>query len=160
VQSEDYLQAFEQLNRLNLKKTQQREIVRVLFHCCLAEKTFNPYYALVCQRLVKFDPTNYRYTVKYVIWDYLKGLDTLSITKVVNLSRMCGFLLAHEDIPMHFFKVIDFTDVKNLSKPTVLFLHLMLQAVLDAIEQVEQLKIVFAKGLQDVKNVTLVKGLT
>jgi nucleolar MIF4G domain-containing protein 1 len=134
VQSEDYLQAFEQLNRLNLKKTQQREIVRVLFHCCLAEKTFNPYYALVCQRLVKFDPTNYRYTVKYVIWDYLKGLDTLSITKVVNLSRICGFLLAHEDIPMHFFKVIDFTDVKNLSKPTVLFLHLMLQAVLDAID--------------------------
>ena len=38
VQSEDYLQAFEQLNRLNLKKTQQREIIRVLFHCCLSEK--------------------------------------------------------------------------------------------------------------------------
>lgn len=55
VQSEDYLQAFEQLNRLNLKKTQQREIIRVLFHCCLSEKTFNTFYALLCQRFIKFD---------------------------------------------------------------------------------------------------------
>jgi nucleolar MIF4G domain-containing protein 1 len=48
VQSEDYLQAFESLNRLNLKKTQQREIIRVLVHCCLGEQTYNAFYALVC----------------------------------------------------------------------------------------------------------------
>ena len=131
VQSEDYLQAFEQLNRLNLKKTQQREIIRVLFHCCLSEKTFNTFYALLCQRYVKFDQQNYRYTVKYVIWDYLKGLDALTISKVANLARLCGFLVAHEDIPMHFFKVIDFTNARELSKPTVAFLHLMLQSVFD-----------------------------
>lgn len=35
---------------------------------------------------------------------------------------------------MHFFKVIDFSDKEELSKPTVLFLHLMLQAVIDAVE--------------------------
>ena len=103
------MQAFEQLNRLNLKKTQQREIVRVLFHCCLSEKSYNPFYALVCERFVKFDATNYRYTVKYVIWDYLKGLDSLSIQKVVNLSNICGYLASQQAIPMHFFKVIDFS---------------------------------------------------
>ena len=55
VNSDDYLQAFEQLMRLNLKKTQQREIIRVLMHCCLNEKTYNPYYALLAQRLIKYD---------------------------------------------------------------------------------------------------------
>merc|ERR1712060_683441 len=108
---------------------------------------FNAFYAHLCQRLIKFDPTNYRYTVKYVIWDYLKTLDTLSIQKVVNLSRICGFLAANQDIPLHFFKVIDFST--NLPQPTTLFLHLLLQAILDQFDasQTENLKIVFAKGL-------------
>jgi nucleolar MIF4G domain-containing protein 1 len=47
VGSEDYLEAFEKLNQLNLKKTQSREIVRVLLHCCLNEKTYNPFYTLL-----------------------------------------------------------------------------------------------------------------
>lgn len=160
VSSEDYLQAFEQLSRLGLKKTQQREIIRVLFHCCLSEKSFNAFYALLCQRFIKFDPTNYRYTVKYAIWDYLKGLDTLSIKKVLNLSRLCGFLLAHEDIPLHFLKVIDFSS-NALTKPTVLFLHLLLQAVLDEAADEDKLRTVFVKGLRDEgqKNASFVTGL-
>jgi nucleolar MIF4G domain-containing protein 1 len=56
VGSEDYLEAFEKLNSLNLKKTQQREIVRVLLHCCLNEKTYNKYYTLLAQRFIQFDP--------------------------------------------------------------------------------------------------------
>lgn len=115
---------------------------------------------MVCERFIKFDPTNYRYTVKYVIWDYLKGLDQLSIQKVVNLSRICGYLVGQEAIPMHFFKVIDFSTKEQLSKPTVLYLHLMLQAVMDSVEQTEQLKIVFVKGLKDQKNQSFVNGLT
>lgn len=98
-----------------------------------------------------------------MVWDYLKGLDSLTITKVVNLASLCGFLVAHEDIPMHFFKVIDFADQKNLSKPTVMFLHLMLQAVFDQLEDTEKLKIVFVKALKEDdngKNRTFVNGLT
>ena len=79
----------------------------------------------------------------------MKGLDSLTIPKVVNLARLCGFLVAHEDIPMHFFKVIDFTDVQKLSKPTVMFLHLTLQAMFDELDDIETLKIVFVKGLKD-----------
>ena len=160
VQSDDYLQAFEQLNRIGLKKTQQREIIRVLFHCCISEKSYNQFYALLCQRFIKYDPTNYRYTVKYVIWDYMKSLDTLSIKKVVNLSRLCGFLIANEDVPLHFFKVIDFNAAK-ISKPTELFLHLMLQAVVDMAPDGDKLRIIFVKGLKDESNKheSFVKGI-
>ncbi len=119
-----------------------------MFHCCLSEKQFNSFYALLCQKFIKFDPTNYRYTVKYAIWDYLKGLDSHSIQKVVNLGRLCGYLVANEDIPLHFLKVIDFSEA-SLSKPTTLFLHLALQAILEEAKDIESLKVVFVKGLRD-----------
>ena len=57
VGAEDYLQAFENCQRLNLKKQQQREIIKVLTHCCINErKMFNPYYALLAHRLIKENP--------------------------------------------------------------------------------------------------------
>ena len=46
--AEDYLQAFENVTRLNLRKQQEREIVKVLVHCCVNEKkVFNKFYALL-----------------------------------------------------------------------------------------------------------------
>ena len=48
VSSEDYVQAFENLTRLNLKKQQEREIIKVLVHCCVQEKNlFNRFYGLL-----------------------------------------------------------------------------------------------------------------
>lgn len=48
VGAEDYLQAFENVTRLNLRKQQEREIVKVLVHCCVNEKkVFNKFYALL-----------------------------------------------------------------------------------------------------------------
>jgi len=91
----------------------------------------------------------------------MKSLDTLSISKVVNLGRLCGFLIANEDIPIHFFKVIDFSEGK-LSKPTELFLHLMLQAVVDKAPDADKLRIIFVKGLKDEseKYQNFVKGIS
>jgi nucleolar MIF4G domain-containing protein 1 len=131
VNSEDYLQAFESLVRLNLKKSQQREHIRVLLHCCLSEKNFNPFYFMLCQKLIRYDAQNYRYTFKYALWDYLKGLDTMSITKVVNLGKLSARLISSDDIPLHFLKVIPFSDTQKLTKSTALFLHLTLQEVLE-----------------------------
>ena len=38
MQASDYLEAFENCEKLNLKKEQQREIIKVAMHCCVAEK--------------------------------------------------------------------------------------------------------------------------
>lgn len=57
VGADDYIQAFENCIRLNLKKEQEREIIKVLLHCCLSEKSgFNKFYALLAQRLAKYQP--------------------------------------------------------------------------------------------------------
>ena len=73
MQSSDYLEAFENCEKLNLKKEQQREIVKVAMHCCVAEKDqFNKFYALLLQKLIKFNPMSYKYSFQYTLWDYLK----------------------------------------------------------------------------------------
>ncbi|XP_069047088.1 nucleolar MIF4G domain-containing protein 1 isoform X2 [Lepisosteus oculatus] len=53
--SEDYLDAFEKLLRLGLKDQQEREIVHVLMDCCLQEKTFNAFYAVLGEKFCAYD---------------------------------------------------------------------------------------------------------
>lgn len=125
MSSDDYLHAFEQLMHLNLKKTQEREIVRILVNCCQAEKNYNPFYEMLAIKLCSYD-ANFKYTFKYCLWDYLKDLERLEVKQIVHLSKLFGRLMATE-LPLHFLKVLDF---EQLSKPQVLFLHLMLESLL------------------------------
>lgn len=40
---------------LGLKNQQERDIIHVLLHCCLQEKEFNPYYAVLAQKFCECD---------------------------------------------------------------------------------------------------------
>jgi len=53
--AEDYLDAFEKIHHLGLKNHQQREVIYVILNCCIQEKKFNPYYAVLAQRLCESD---------------------------------------------------------------------------------------------------------
>lgn len=53
--AEDFLDAFEKLQRLNLKDGQEKEIIHVLMNCCLQENNFNPYYAVLAQKFCDYD---------------------------------------------------------------------------------------------------------
>lgn len=53
--AEDYLDAFEKIHHLGLKNQQQREVIYVILNCCIQEKKFNPYYAVLAQRLCDSD---------------------------------------------------------------------------------------------------------
>ncbi|KAK9455119.1 hypothetical protein V1511DRAFT_459159 [Dipodascopsis uninucleata] len=72
--SEDYIDATDRLTRLKLKRTQEREIPRVLLHCCASEKKFNPFYAYVGSNLCKQHPL--KKTFQFTLWDYFKVLDS------------------------------------------------------------------------------------
>ena len=79
---------------MNLTEIQQREIVRVLLHCCgnvrnvflssydlltqaigfaLQEKVYNPYYTLICQELCRFSHSH-KITLQFCLWDFLREL--------------------------------------------------------------------------------------
>lgn len=42
-------------HRLGLKDQQEREIVHVLVDCCLQEKTYNPFYALLAGKFCAYE---------------------------------------------------------------------------------------------------------
>lgn len=55
MSAEDYLDAFEKLHHLGLSERQGREIIHVILSCCLQEKNFNPYYAVLAQKFCDYD---------------------------------------------------------------------------------------------------------
>lgn len=52
------MDGFQKLVRLGLKDVQEREAVHVLVDCCLQEKSYNPYYAHLAQKLCEFKKAN------------------------------------------------------------------------------------------------------
>lgn len=73
--------------------------------CCLAEKNYNRFYALLSEKLLT--DVNYKYTFKYALWDYIKSIGNLEVRQILNLSKIYGALMV-KSLPLHFLKVIDF----------------------------------------------------
>ena len=135
--------------------------MRILVNCCQAEKNYNPFYEMLAMKLCSHD-ANFKYTFKYCLWDYLKDLERLEVKQIVHLSKLFGRLMATE-LPLHFLKVLDFD---QLSKPQVLFLHLMLESLLSNCTDTQAVKIVFERGFLvgkdegSEKMLHLIKGLS
>lgn len=152
VSAEDYVQAFENVTRLGLKKQQEREIVKVLIHCCVNEKKmFNKFYGLLASRLCKYDPQSFKYSFKYTLWDYLKSLQNYDLRQIANLARLFGMLFGAGDLPLHFLKVLDFSNLEDgsgqtLSKPQQLFLYLAFDELFTTHPK-EDVRKVFLKSL-------------
>ncbi|KAF9982061.1 suppressor of glycerol defect [Mortierella antarctica] len=159
MSSEDYIDAFERLIKLNLKEVQQREIVRVLLHCAGNEMVHNPYYTLVGQRLCQHDHS-FKITFQYSLWDLLRemgatdvggmekvkdgqviGLDDgssggkkVALRRIVNISRMYSFLITSHDLSLVMLKTVTFTSLP--SQPTMFFQLLMTNIILSSQPQV------------------------
>lgn len=125
----DCLDAVERLLRLGLKSKQEREIVRVILHCCGQEKDFNPYYVTLGVKLCERDPS-YKFSFQLAFWDQFKQFHDASNAKprrLFNLaSLLAGLLTARIDttdgrtdqkrieigcLSLSCLKVIDFTQL-------------------------------------------------
>ncbi|CAH3015813.1 unnamed protein product [Porites evermanni] len=125
--SEDYIDAFEKLLRLNLKDAQTREVIHVLIDCCVQERTYNPYYAYLGQKFCEYN-RSYQVTFQYSFWDKLKVVGDLASHSVDNLSCLMSHLIATRALSLAILKVVNFVE---LDKPSVrlftsLFRHLLL----------------------------------
>ncbi|TEB34519.1 ARM repeat-containing protein [Coprinellus micaceus] len=137
MSSEDYVDACDRLSQLNLTEVQQREIVRVLLHCCGNEKSYNPYYTLICQHLCK-QSHSYKITVQFCLWDFLRdlgeskvggaellkgskdddGFDVKSIskTRMRNVAKSYAWWIARDAVTLMILKPVDFTILKPQTK--------------------------------------------
>ncbi|KAH9972824.1 armadillo-type protein [Lactifluus volemus] len=134
MSSDDYVDACERLAQLNLTEVQQREVVRVLVSCCGNEKSYNPYYAFVCQHLCQTSHS-YKITLQYCLWDFLRDLGEASVggaevlkhlkgndddlnskiisaTKMHNVANAYAWWVAKDCVTLSVFKPVDFTVLK------------------------------------------------
>ncbi|KXS18677.1 ARM repeat-containing protein [Gonapodya prolifera JEL478] len=108
--SEDYVDAFEKLMKLNLKNKQEREIVRVLIHCCAMERRYNPYYSLLSNRLCGYS-VSFKVTYQFTLWDEFKELAEVSDIdkalkrRIVNIAKLYGYLIAEGALALMVLKV-------------------------------------------------------
>ncbi|KAJ2853600.1 suppressor of glycerol defect [Coemansia erecta] len=145
LSSEDYADAFERLLRLDLKKTQVREVVRVVLHCCGQEAAYNPYYTLVAFKLCCYH-SSYRLTMQYALWDFLRemgeadvgglsrvdqGEDDASgvavpLRRIVNVAKLFAWLVDKQALSLLVLKTVTFASV---GKQARIFFQVMFSTI-------------------------------
>lgn len=162
MSAEDYIDALTKLDKLQLKKSQEREIPRILIHCVSVEPSWNPYYGLLAHKLSAAH--SYRKTFQFMFWDILKEFEKTSDTsdgeeedffgfdnnnddddsdtklkKIYNLGRFFGYLMTEGSLPMYSLRNINFLVASNDTK---LFLEIILVTFLDQIAKKSQVSLV------------------
>ncbi|KAI4456503.1 cell cycle control protein cwf22-related [Holotrichia oblita] len=146
MSAEDYLDAFEKLLRLGLKNQQEREIIHVILHCCLQEKQFNPYYAILTQKFCEYD-RKFQMIIKYSIWDKVKTLSDCSASQISNLAKLLTHLFLEKGLSISTLKVVEFGE---LDKITLRFIRQILLGIL-LCEETDSCVAVFEKVAQSDK---------
>lgn len=124
MSANDYIDAVTKIDKLGLKRAQQKEVPRILLHCAGIEPAWNPYYGLLASKLC--EGHIHRKLFQFMLWDLLKELDGTqddfsdpedhigfnddesTLKRTLNLGRLFGFLFAQESIPLHLLKNINF----------------------------------------------------
>ena len=129
--------AYLRLQKLGLKKKQEEEIPKVLFHCSSAEKSYNPFYTLVARRVCS--DRKLRMGFQLSVWDLFRRMGegednnkedddsddehTLGLRNLVNLAKMYGALIVEGALGLGVLKVSGGTNVLNRSTESDLARH-------------------------------------
>jgi nucleolar MIF4G domain-containing protein 1 len=172
MSSSDYIDAFTKLDKLRLKRSQEREIPKILLHCVSIEKSYNPYYGLLANKLSSSH--NLRKTLQFSFWDFMKDLegeeeeydsednqgsndyfknitkdlltgtdDDAQLQRIVNLGKFFGNLIGESSLPLHSLKHVNFL---SLNSDASLFIEVLLISFLNNIGKKSELA-GFGQGL-------------
>lgn len=126
MSSEDYVDAFDRLQRLKLKSKQEREIPRVTLHCCGNEQVYNPFYALVAGKLCQTH--SLKKTFQFSLWDYISELqgddeehsgryanddDEMRIRRISHFARFYASLVAQGSMTLDLLKTVNFLEASS-----------------------------------------------
>jgi len=150
MSSEDYVDAFDRLLKLNLTEVQGREIVRILLHCCGNEMTHNPYYGLIAIKLC-LHSHSFKVTFQYALWDFLRELGESDVggfekvkslgsssssgtvtplRKIVNLAKCYAWLVGEGALSPVILKTVNFTVLQPATRTffQLLFANIILNS--------------------------------
>jgi nucleolar MIF4G domain-containing protein 1 len=126
VSSDDYVDAFQRIVSLKLTSKQERDIAAVVLHCCVQEKVYNPFYALVAQRFISFRH-NHLITFKYAFWDWLQQVDDASLRKISHLAKFYCFLFLQLSLPL---SILEKADLLHLADKEAIFFQMLFARLL------------------------------
>ena len=158
MNSADCDDAFEKLVRLNLKGKQDREIVRVLVHCCGQEKSYNPFYAFLAVRLCEFQ-SKAKFTFQLSFWDFFKQLDDKTKTrKAANMGKLLAHLVFENVLSIMVLKALD---MSTLSENGIIFVTILITQLFGKYNDALQVAEVFASiPREDPEGIALRDGLS
>ena len=154
--AQDPLDCIMRLDKLNIKKKDYQELLRVLVHVSKLDAQYNPFYEMVIIRLNKNMP-GFNKTIKFYFWDVIKNFETNNDeddvegnltslygefgkqrdSKIIQEARLFGSLIAHKIIPFDVFKHVPILD--GLTSEGELFINsLIYQLLLKTAKECEQ----------------------
>ncbi|CAH8320157.1 unnamed protein product [Eruca vesicaria subsp. sativa] len=134
MSSEDYIDAFEKLLRLDLPGKQDREIMRVLVECCLQEKVFNKYYTVLALKLCEHDK-NHKFTLQYCIWDHFKELESMSLQRSMHLAKFVAEMIVSFNLSLAVLKCVDFANPVQLTPKRIMHFRMLFEAIFENTEK-------------------------
>ncbi|KAF2819783.1 dihydrolipoyl dehydrogenase [Ophiobolus disseminans] len=126
MSASDFKDAQIRLNKLNLKRSQETEIPKVIVHCAGSEEKYNHYYTVLARKVCA--DHKMRKSFQFSLWDIFKSLgekqdgaedsddsdeddikDSQTLRKLVNQAKLYGTLIGKKGLPI--------TSLKNLNFP-------------------------------------------
>lgn len=157
MSANDYIDAVTKLDKLALRKAQEKEIPRIVIHCAVVEPAWNPYYGILAGKLC--DSHSYRKTFQFMLWDLVKSFEGSSgndsedeeedlftgfdetendddkLRKILNLGRLYGYLFAEGSLALHILRTVNFVAASPDNK---LFMEVLFVTFLDQIGKKSQ----------------------
>lgn len=152
MSSNDFIEAFTKLDKLRLKKAQEREIPKILLHCVSIEKVSNPYYSFLANKLCSSH--SLRKTFQFCFWDFMKEVEgdeddegnddyfknlnndlvgedeEFQLQRILNIGKFFGYLIAEGTLPLHSLKNMNFL---TMNSETSLFVEVLMISFFDNI---------------------------
>ena len=95
----------------------------MLANCCAQEKYYNPFYALLGQKLCEYKD-DFKYTFQFTLWDHINNLHRYTLRKVNNLARLAAEMIHTFALPLAALKGLEF---EHMSQYQIIFLNIILE---------------------------------
>lgn len=123
MSSEDFIDAFEKLLHLNIKDN--NILISIIIHCCLSEKNYNPYYAILAQKFCEYD-RKYQLAAKFACWDKVRNISTMTSTQLKHFATFITHLIQYGGLAISVLKIIEFSELDKTSLQFMRFVMISL----------------------------------
>lgn len=107
--STDYIDVVQGLIALKTHGSENKEVATPIIKCCLAEKSYNGFYAAAAQKLIALKP-EFKYSFQLALFDEIKDLKESGEEggqNVKSLGLFAASLITSSSVDHRFFKFLD-----------------------------------------------------